>query len=70
MQIETTKEGMKNGLAALPVDEIITYLNLVEKTVLEILSERGMTPDELNARRKSILDSENAAIDAELEKLK
>ena len=69
MQIETTKEGMKNGLASLPIDEILAYLNLVEQTVIEILSEHGMTTDELNARRKSILDSENKAIDDELKKL-
>lgn len=70
MQIEKTKEGMKSGLADLPVDEILAYLSLVEQTVIEVLSERGMTPDELNARRKSILDSENKTIDDELSKLK
>lgn len=60
---------VKSQLKGLDPAEIQEWVNIAIEFLVEVTSQRGMTGDELRARRKQIFAQENAVIQAELDSL-
>ena len=50
-------------------EEIQAYIDIATEALVEILQQRGMTPEEFRARRHQIVQEEKAAIAKELDAL-
>jgi len=65
---EEARALVAQQVSGFDASELIAYLDIVQSVVIELLSERGMSAADLRARRKELVNSELAAIDAEIAK--